>query len=275
MRLRRPAGVARALEAEFRRIDVTRSIRPLVAGNWKMNGLKADLAIAAEVAKGYDAALKQAVDLAICPPATLLFAASAALIGSRIATGGQDCSTQDAGAFTGEASAAMLADSGADFCIVGHSERRTLHGETNATVKAKAEAAQKALLVPIVCVGETRDEREAGKALAVVKKQLRGSVPDGASAATLVVAYEPVWAIGTGLTPTAADVAEMHAAIRVELGRLLGKAEAAGVRLLYGGSVKPTNAAELMNVAHVDGALVGGASLKAGDFLAIARACAG
>lgn len=254
---------------------MTRSIKPLVAGNWKMNGLKADLAIAAEVAKGYDAALKPTVDLTICPPASLLFATTAALIGSRIATGGQDCSTQAAGAFTGEVSAAMLADAGASFCIVGHSERRTLHGEANATVKAKAEAAQKALLVPIVCVGETRDEREAGKALAVVKKQLRGSVPDGATAATLVVAYEPVWAIGTGLTPTVADVAEMHEAIRAELGRLLGKQAASGVRLLYGGSVKPSNAVELMNVAHVDGALVGGASLKAEEFLAIARACAG
>jgi len=253
---------------------VTRSIRPLVAGNWKMNGLKADLAIAVEVAKGYDAALKAAVDIAICPPATLLYAASAALIGARIATGGQDCSTQGTGAFTGEISAAMLADAGADFVIVGHSERRTLHGETSATVKAKAQAAQQAPLVPIVCVGETKDEREAGKALAVVKKQLRGSVPDGATGANLVVAYEPVWAIGTGLTPTAADVAEMHEAIRSDLGRLLGKAAAAGVRLLYGGSVKPSNAAELMSVAHVDGALVGGASLKAGDFLAIARACA-
>jgi len=274
-RLRRRPGVARAGDQNFRRIDVTRSIKPLVAGNWKMNGLKADLAIAAEVARGYDAALKTTVDLVICPPASLLFTATAALIGSRIATGGQDCSTQASGAFTGEVSAAMLADAGASFCIVGHSERRTLHGETNATVKAKAEAAQKALLVPIVCVGETRGEREAGKALAVVKKQLRGSVPDGATAATLVVAYEPVWAIGTGLTPTAADVAEMHEAIRAELGRLLGKQAAAGVRLLYGGSVKPSNAAELMNIAHVDGALVGGASLKAEEFLAIARACAG
>lgn len=254
---------------------MTRSIRPLVAGNWKMNGLKADLAIAAEVAKGYDAALKQAVDIAICPPATLLFTTSATLIGARIATGGQDCSMQGSGAFTGELSAAMLADAGASFCIVGHSERRTLHGESNATVKAKAEAAQKALLVPIVCVGETKDEREAGKALAIVKKQLRGSIPEGSTAATLVVAYEPVWAIGTGLTPTAADVAEVHAAIRTELGRLIGKAAAAGVRLLYGGSVKPSNAAELMNVAHVDGALVGGASLKAEEFLAIARACNG
>jgi len=252
---------------------MTRSIRPLVAGNWKMNGLKADLAIAAEVAKGYDATLKAAVDLAICPPATLLYMASAALIGSRIATGGQDCVAQESGAFTGDLSAQMLADAGAVFAIVGHSERRTLHGESNAMVKAKAEAAQRALLVPIVCVGETKDERQAGKALAVVKKQLRGSVPDGSTAATLVVAYEPVWAIGTGLTPTAADVAEMHAAIRAELARLLGKPAASAVRLLYGGSVKPSNAAELMSVAHVDGALVGGASLKADDFLAIARAC--
>lgn len=204
----------------------------------------------------------------------MLYPMTAALIGSRIATGGQDCSTQAAGAFTGEIAAAMLADAGASFAIVGHSERRTLHGETNATVKAKAQAAQTALLVPIICVGETKDEREAGKALAVVKKQLRGSIPEGATAATLVVAYEPVWAIGTGLTPTAADVAEMHEAIRADLSRLLGKAAAAGVRLLYGGSVKPSNAVELMNVAHVDGALVGGASLKAEDFLAIARACA-
>ncbi len=253
---------------------MTRSIRPLVAGNWKMNGLKSDLAIAGDVAKGYDADLKAAVDVAICPPASLLYATTAVLIGSRIATGGQDCAIEASGAFTGEISAPMLADAGAAFAIVGHSERRTLHGEGNAIVKAKAEAAQKALLVPIVCVGETQAEREAGKALAVVKKQLRGSVPDGASAATLVVAYEPVWAIGTGLTPTAADVAEIHAAIRAELGRLLGKSAAAGVRLLYGGSVKPSNAAELMSVANVDGALVGGASLKAQDFLPIVRACA-
>lgn len=253
---------------------MTRSIRPLVAGNWKMNGLKADLAIAAEVARGYDAGLRAAVDLAICPPATILYPASAALIGSRIATGGQDCSTQGSGAFTGEVSAAMLADAGAGFAIVGHSERRTLHGETSAVVKAKAEAAQAALLVPIVCVGETKEEREAGKAIAVVRKQIRGSVPDASTGATLVVAYEPVWAIGTGLTPTAADVAQMHEAIRADLGRLLGKAAAAGVRLLYGGSVKPSNAVELMNVVNVDGALVGGASLKAEDFLAIARACA-
>lgn len=253
---------------------MTRSIRPLVAGNWKMNGLRAELAIATEVAKGYAPELRRSVDLAICPPASLLFMASAALIGSGIATGGQDCSAQAAGAFTGEVSAAMLGDAGATYAIVGHSERRTLHGETNAIVKGKADAAQKALLVPIVCVGETREEREAGKALAIVRKQIRGSVPEGSNAATLVVAYEPVWAIGTGLTPTPQDVAEMHEAIRAELGKLLGKAAAAGVRLLYGGSVKPSNAAELMSVANVDGALVGGASLKADDFLAIAKACA-
>lgn len=253
---------------------MTRSIRPLVAGNWKMNGLKADLAIAADIAKGYDSALKRHVDLAICPPATLLYPMTAGLIGSRIATGGQDCSIQDAGAFTGEISAAMLADAGTSYAIVGHSERRTLHGETNAIVKQKAEAAQKAQLAPIVCVGETRAEREAGKALAIVREQLRGSIPGGSASATLIVAYEPVWAIGTGLTPTAQDVAKMHEAIRAELGELLGKQAAAGVRLLYGGSVKPSNAAELMNVANVDGALVGGASLKAEDFLAIAKACA-
>lgn len=253
---------------------MTRSIRPLVAGNWKMNGLKADLAIMAEIAKGYDAGLKAAVDLAICPPATLLFTATAALIGSRIATGGQDCGIEPSGAFTGEVSAGMLADAGASFCIVGHSERRTIHGESNATVQAKAAAARKALLVPIVCVGETREEREAGKALAVVRKQLKSSILEGLDGGSLVVAYEPVWAIGTGLTPTVDDVAEMHALLRADLARIVGRQAAAGVRLLYGGSVKPSNAAELMNVAHVDGALVGGASLKAADFLAIAKACA-
>ena len=211
---------------------MTRSIRPLVAGNWKMNGLKADLGIAVEVATGYDLALKGAVDLAICPPASLLYTLSATMIGTRIETGGQDCSKEKAGAFTGEVSAAMLADAGARFAIVGHSERRSLHGESDALVQAKAAAAQAQLVTPIICVGETRDEREAGKALAVVTEQLRGSVPTGSKPETLVVAYEPVWAIGTGLTPTAADVAEMHAGIRAELGKLIGEAEAAGVRLL-------------------------------------------
>lgn len=252
---------------------MTPGIRPLVAGNWKMNGLKAELAIAGEIAKGYDAGLRGKLDLALCPPATILHAMSVILLGSRIGTGGQDCSTQEKGAYTGELSAAMLADCGAQFAIVGHSERRTLHREDNGTVRSKAEAAQKAGLIPIVCVGETREEREAGKALAVVRRQIKGSVPEGSTSATLVVAYEPVWAIGTGLTPTVQDVAEVHASMRADLARLLGKAPAAGVRLLYGGSVKPENAAELMAVPNVDGALVGGASLKAADFLGIAKAC--
>lgn len=251
---------------------MTRTIRPLVAGNWKMNGVRETLAVGTAIAKGYDLALARKVDLAICPPATLLYVLSAALTGSRIATGGQDCHAKDAGAFTGDISAAMLADAGATYVIVGHSERRTLHGEASDAVKAKAEAAQTQRLVPIVCVGETLAERESGKTLAVVKKQLRGSVPAASTASTLVVAYEPVWAIGTGKTPSVADVAEVHAFMRAELAKMIGKTEAAGVRLLYGGSVKASNAAELMNVPHVDGALVGGASLVAADFLGIASA---
>lgn len=251
---------------------MTRTIRPLVAGNWKMNGVRASLSVATEIATGYDLALAGRVELAICPPATLLYVMSAALTGTRIATGGQDCHAKASGAFTGDISAAMLADAGASYAIVGHSERRTLHGESSDAVQAKALAAQAHLLVPIVCIGETLAEREAGKTLAVVKKQLRGSVPAASTAATLVVAYEPVWAIGTGKTPSIADVAEVHAFIRAELARIIGKGEAAGVRLLYGGSVKATNAAELMAVPHVDGALVGGASLVAADFLGIAAA---
>lgn len=251
---------------------MTRSIRPLVAGNWKMNGLRASLAVATEIAKGYDLALARTVELAICPPATLLYVMSAALTGSRIATGGQDCHAKDAGAFTGDVSAAMLGDAGATYAIVGHSERRTLHGETSEAVRVKAEAAQGQLLVPIVCIGETLAERASGKTLAVVKKQLRESVPPASTASTLVIAYEPVWAIGTGKTPSISDVAEVHAFIRAELGKILGEGEAAGVRLLYGGSVKASNARELMAVPHVDGALVGGASLIAADFLGIAAA---
>jgi triosephosphate isomerase len=247
--------------------------RPLIAGNWKMNGLRAALQEFTAVMKGYDAALRARCDLLVCPPATLLYVASAGAVGSRVATGGQDCHAAESGAHTGDLSAEMLADAGATFVIVGHSERRADHGETDAVVRAKALAALRAGLVPIVCVGETRAEREAGKTLAVVKRQLRGSLPDDASAATLVVAYEPVWAIGTGLTPTTADVAEVHAMIRAELRKRLGKDEAPQVRILYGGSVKPSNAADLLAVADVDGALVGGASLKAADFLAIAQAC--
>ena len=244
--------------------------RPLVAGNWKMNGLRSALKELTAMAEGYDAGLRAKVDLLVCPPATLVYVASAAAIGTRIAIGGQDCHANASGAHTGDLSAEMLADAGASCVIVGHSERRADHGETDATVKAKAAAAHRAGLVAIVCVGETRAEREAGRTLAVVRRQLRGSVPDGATPDTLVVAYEPVWAIGTGLTPTTADVAEVHAMIRAELRKIVGKDAAPAVRILYGGSVKPSNAAELMAVADVDGALVGGASLKAGDFMGIA-----
>lgn len=248
--------------------------RPLVAGNWKMNGVKQSLNTIVEIAKGYDAATRSRVEALVCPPFTILHLASATAMGSGIATGAQDCHAAASGAFTGSISAEMAAECGASYVIVGHSERRALHGESNAEVKAKAEAARRAFLTPIICIGETLAEREAGKAIAVVKRQLRGSMPEGAAGDGVVIAYEPVWAIGTGKTATPGDVAEIHAAIRAELGRLIGKAEAAKVRILYGGSVKPSNAAELMAVTDVDGALVGGASLVAADFMAIVKAAA-
>lgn len=244
--------------------------RPLVAGNWKMNGLKAALAEIEAMAQGYDEGLRARIDLLVCPPATLV-AAAAGLAAGRIALGGQDCHPKASGAHTGDVSAEMLADAGATHVIVGHSERRTDHAEADAIVKAKAEAGLRAGLVAIVCVGETEAERRSGRTLDVVGGQIAGSLPEGATAANLVIAYEPVWAIGTGLTPTAGDVAEVHGFIRAALGERLG-GEGAGVRLLYGGSVKPSNAVELMGVANVDGALVGGASLTAKDFLGIAAA---
>ncbi|WP_406858244.1 triose-phosphate isomerase [Alsobacter sp. KACC 23698] len=245
--------------------------RPLVAGNWKMNGLKASLGELSAMAAQYDEALTRKVDLLVCPPATLV-AMAAAAVGAQIAIGGQDCHAKPNGAHTGDVSAEMLADLGATHVIVGHSERRTDHRETDADVRAKAEAAWRAGLTAILCVGETKDEREAGKTLDIVKRQLRGSIPEGATAAILVVAYEPVWAIGTGVTPTAKDVEEVHAMIRAELRGIVGDEQAPQVRILYGGSVKPSNAAELMAVPDVDGALVGGASLKAADFMGIAAA---
>lgn len=246
--------------------------RPLIAGNWKMNGLKtAGARTLGQIIEGYDSGLRARVDLLVCPPAPLLYAFAAASIGSGVAIGAQTCHPDVSGAFTGELSAEMLADAGASAVIVGHSERRAYNGESDADVRARAEAARRAGLTPIVCVGETRDERDAGKALEVVGRQLAGSIPDGEGA--LIVAYEPVWAIGTGLTPTAADVADVHAFMREELRKRFGAGFADGVRLLYGGSVKPSNAAELMAVDHVDGALVGGASLVAADFLAIAAGC--
>jgi triosephosphate isomerase len=244
--------------------------RPLVAGNWKMNGGKASAAEFAKIVRGFGD-LARKTDLLVCPPATLIAAFSAAAAGSQVAIGGQDCHAEAAGAFTGDISAEMLADAGARAVIVGHSERRTYHKETDAQVRAKALAARRAGLTGIVCVGETKDERAAGRALAVVGAQLDGSLPDGATPENLVVAYEPVWAIGTGLTPTPADVGEVHGFIRKRLVARFG-ATGEGMRILYGGSVKPSNAKELLGVADVDGALVGGASLKAEDFLGIAAA---
>jgi triosephosphate isomerase len=245
--------------------------RPLVAGNWKMNGLKGS---AAELGKMIQRAGEAGrADLMICPPATLIAQMAAAAAGSKVAIGAQDCHAEASGAYTGDISAEMIAELGATAVIVGHSERRQYHAETDAIVNAKARAAWRAGLIAIVCVGETKDERTSGRALDVVGGQVAGSVPDGATAANTVIAYEPVWAIGTGLTPTPADVAEMHGHIRKQLAARFG-AGADGMRILYGGSVKPQNATELMAVANVDGALVGGASLKADDFLGIARAYA-
>ncbi len=246
--------------------------RPLVAGNWKMNGLKSAAKVLGEIQAGYTPGLKTKVELAVCPPATLVGMFALMSVGTRVTIGGQDCHAKESGAFTGDISAEMLADAGAAYVLVGHSERRQYHGEKDVDVCAKAVAAHRAGLTAIVCIGETQADREAGRTLAVVRKQLRGSIPVDSNSQNLVVAYEPVWAIGTGLTPTAADVAEVHAAIREELRRLVGKGEQGRVRILYGGSVKPSNAAELMAVENVNGALVGGASLAATDFLGIAGA---
>ena len=241
---------------------MTPNVRPLIAGNWKMNGFKASLAELTAMREAFEHGEAGVAELALCPPATLI-AAAAALAGP-IAIGGQDCAQKPSGAFTGDLSAEMLKDAGCTYVIVGHSERRAMHGETDSIVSAKAQAALRAGLIPIICVGEVRAERDAGKALDVVTAQVRGSVPDPAR---VIIAYEPVWAIGTGLTPTSEDVAQVHATIRALLGP-----SGARTRLLYGGSVKPSNARELLGLADVDGALVGGASLKAEDFIGIAAA---
>ena len=245
--------------------EAARAPRPLVAGNWKMNGLRAQLD---EAAKVREAAAGYAADVMICPPATLVAGLAQEAEGTRLLVGAQDCHVAASGAHTGDVSAEMLRDAGAVAVIVGHSERRSDHGETDRVVRAKAEAAHRAGLTAIVCVGETVGERRAGLTLAVVARQVAASLPDGATAANTVVAYEPVWAIGTGVTPTPADVAEVHAAIRSQLEARYG-AQGRAMRILYGGSVKPSNARELMAVKNVDGALVGGASLKAADFLGI------
>ncbi len=249
---------------------MTEHRRPLIAGNWKMNGLKASLKELGAIVQGAPSVSGKA-DLLICPPATLLFLAAAEVAGSRVMIGAQDCDPVESGAHTGDISAEMLADSGATAVIVGHSERRADHAETDAIVRAKAEAAWRAGLAAIVCVGETQGQRDAGKTLDIVGGQLKGSVPDDATAQRLVIAYEPVWAIGTGLTPTVKDVEQVHGFIRNSLKQYF-KNDGEAIRILYGGSVKPSNAAELLAVPHVNGALIGGASLKSSDFLAIAAA---
>lgn len=243
--------------------------RKLAAGNWKMNGTRANLAELRAIVAGSAGAT---CEVAICPPATLIAEAAALAGGSRVEIGGQDCHAERSGAHTGDISAEMIADAGGKLVIVGHSERRTDHGETDADVRAKAEAVWRAGLVAILCVGETEAARRSGATDAVLSRQIAGSVPDGANAAALIVAYEPVWAIGTGLTPSADDIRQAHAHIRAELAGRFGK-EANAIRILYGGSVKPGNAAEIVGLDGVDGALVGGASLKAVDFLAIVAAC--
>jgi len=241
------------------------SVRPLIAGNWKMNGLAGESAgeLTDLIKKSADIQTA-GCDILICPPALLVREMAALAKGTPVQIGGQDCHMNVSGAHTGDVSAEMLKDAGATYCIVGHSERRTDHLETSTTVKAKAEAAIAAGLIAIVCVGETLDERESGKTLNVISEQVKNSLPEGATEQNTVVAYEPVWAIGTGKTPTLADVADVHAHIRADLQSLMSSAD--GVRLLYGGSVKGSNAAELMALEHVNGGLVGGASLKAADF---------
>ena len=246
-------------------MEAARNVRPLVAGNWKMNGLRAQLSEELRVRDGLSP--RSAADVMICPPATLVQPLAEAARGSKLLVGAQDCHAAASGAHTGDISAEMLADAGAVAVIVGHSERRSAHGELDRAVRAKAAAAHRAGLVAIVCLGETAGERTAE----VVRRQLEGSLPDGSRAANTAIAYEPVWAIGTGRTPTAADVAQVHQAIREALVARFG-AEAGAMRILYGGSVNPGNARELLRIDNVNGALVGGASLKASDLLAIVAA---
>jgi triosephosphate isomerase (TIM) len=240
--------------------------RSLLAGNWKMNGLTGSIDELDRLMKGLDPDC--GVDVMICPPATLLAAFAKTAAGTGVSIGAQDCHPQPAGPYTGDISAEMLRDAGAVAVIVGHSERRIHHGEQNADVRAKALAAQRAALAAIVCVGETQEQRDRGQTGDVIAAQLAGSLPDEASGSSLVVAYEPVWAIGSGVTPRPSDVAEVHRAIRTHLTERFGP-QGEKIRILYGGSVKPDNAGELLAVANVDGALVGGASLKAEEFLAI------
>jgi len=241
---------------------------PLIAGNWKMNGVAASLAEAKAVAAGLDGVTAR---VALCPSATLIAQMAWTLKDTAVAVGGQDCRVEASGAFTGDVAAEQVKDAGASLVILGHSERRAGYGETDALVSAKAQAALRAGLEPIVCVGETLEQRKAGEALAVVTGQVRGSLPAELVGKAFSVAYEPVWAIGTGLTPTIPEIEEVHLAIRATLVEQFGEA-GKSVAILYGGSVKPSNAAEILHADEVGGALVGGASLKADDFLGIIRA---
>jgi triosephosphate isomerase len=245
--------------------------RPLLGGNWKMHGLKRSVAELEKIIRG-GSEFAGRIELVVCPPATLLCAFAEIVRGTAVGIGGQDCHPEPSGAFTGDISPEMLADAGATMVILGHSERRTYHNETDGIVHNKVLGAWRAGLTAIACVGESRAEREAGQALDVVARQLAGSLPAGATAENLVIAYEPIWAIGTGLTPMPADVAQVHSFVRECLVKRFGGA-GERMRVIYGGSVKAGNARELLAVPDVDGALVGGASLKAEEFLAIAAAC--
>ncbi|HLL27611.1 MAG TPA: triose-phosphate isomerase [Xanthobacteraceae bacterium] len=245
--------------------------RPLIAGNWKMNGLSASVEELDRIIQGFAPEFSEKIDLLVCPPFTLIEEFAATAKGTQVMIGAQDCHPEPSGAHTGDISAEMLADAGVKAVIVGHSERRAEHHEDDRLVRAKADAAFRAGLLAVVCVGETRAERESKQTLDVVSRQLSGSVPDGAGADRLVIAYEPVWAIGSGLTPSPNDIAEVHGLIRSALSARFGAATGAATRILYGGSVKPDNAGSLLKAKDVDGALVGGASLKAGDFLTVAR----
>ena len=248
--------------------------KPLIAGNLKMNGMRANLSELGIMGAHFTPELRKITDLMICPPFPVLGLAAEMARGTGIHIGAQDCHEKYSGAHTGDVSANMIFDAGAKAVIVGHSERRIDHKERDITIAAKAQAAMDVGLQAIVCIGETKTERDAGRAISVVRRQLKASVPAQADPQKLVIAYEPVWAIGTGLTPTNADILEVHAAIRADLKRVFGKTAGSEVRILYGGSVKPNNAREILALDHVNGALVGGASLKAADFMAIAAALA-
>ena len=247
--------------------------RPLIAGNWKMNGLKAKSVALVEGLTSRMASLPEGIDVTVCPPFTLVDRMAAIASGSRLTIGAQDCHAQASGAFTGDVSAEMLADAGAVFVIVGHSERRSLHHENDRTVRAKALAACRAGLTPVLCVGETEKERDDGLTFSRVESQLEAVLQDGGLGENIVIAYEPVWAIGSGKTAELADIAAVHSAIRRRIAILLGEAAAERTRILYGGSMKPSNAREILALQDVDGGLIGGASLDLDDFWAILQTC--